>query len=127
MKVEHQMNQLRLHGMSQSWQALQETRRHHELSITEGLEILLQAETQERKNRSFERLKKAARFRYQASIEEIQIDAARGVDKELITTLTTGEYIKNGEAVIVTGATGCGKSFIASALGHHACSQAIAC
>jgi len=93
--------------MSQSWQALQETRRHHELSITEGLEILLQAETQERKNRSFERLKKAARFRYQASIEEIQIDAARGVDKELITTLTTGEYIKNGEAVIVTGATGC--------------------
>ena len=123
MKVEHQMNQLRLHGMSQSWQALQETRRHHELSITEGLEILLQAETQERKNRSFERLKKAARFRYQASIEEIQIDAARGVDKELITTLTTGEYIKNGEAVIVTGATGCGKSFIASALGHHACSQ----
>ena len=123
MKVEHQMNQLRLHGMSQSWQALQETRRHHELSITEGLEILLQAETQERKNRSFERLKKAARFRYQASIEEIQIDAARGVDKELITTLTTGEYIKNGEAVIVTGATGCGKSFIASSLGHHACSQ----
>ena len=123
MKVEHQMNQLRLHGMSQSWQALQETRRHHELSITEGLEILLQAETQERKNRSFERLKKAARFRFQASIEEIQFDAARGVDKELITTLTTGEYIKNGEAVIVTGATGCGKSFIASALGHHACSQ----
>lgn len=123
MKVEHQMNQLRLHGMIQSWQALQETRRHHELSITEGLEILLQAETQDRKNRSFERLKKAARFRYQASIEEIQIDAARGVDKELITTLATGEYIKNGEAVIVTGATGCGKSFIASALGHHACNQ----
>jgi len=123
MKVEHQMNQLRLLGMSHSWQALQETRRHHELSITEGLEILLQAETQDRKNRSFERLKKAARFRYQASVEEIQIDAARGVNKELITTLATGEYIKNGEAVIITGATGCGKSFIASALGHHACGQ----
>ena len=123
MKVEQQMSSLRLHGMSQSWQALQETRRHNELSLTEGLEILLQAETQDRENRRFERLRKAARFRYQASIEELHIDTARGMDKELISTLATGDYIKKGEAVIITGATGCGKSFIASALGHHACNQ----
>ena len=38
--MEQQMSELRLHGMSQSWQALQETRRHNELSLSEGLEIL---------------------------------------------------------------------------------------
>ncbi|MFV0345813.1 MAG: ATP-binding protein, partial [Bacteroidales bacterium] len=40
-----------------------------------------------------------------------------------MSTLVSGDYIKKGEAVLITGATGCGKSFIASALGHHACTQ----
>jgi len=123
MNIEQQLNKLRLHGMSLSWQALQETRRSHELSFSEGLEILLQAENQDRENRRFERLKKAARFRYQASVEELHLDTARGLDKEIVSNLATGQYITNGESVIVTGATGCGKSFIASALGHQACSQ----
>jgi len=123
MKIEEQLKQLRLNGMTQSWQAMQETRRHHELTLSEGLEILLQAENQDRENRRFERLKTAARFRYQASIEELSFNASRGLDKELITNLVTGEYIAKGETVIITGATGCGKSFIASALGHHACNQ----
>lgn len=123
MTIEEQMGQLRLHGMNQSWKALQETRKHHELSFSEGLEILLQAENQDRENRRFERLKKAARFRYQASVEELNIDASRGINKELVLTLATGGYINKGESVIITGATGCGKSFIASALGHQACSQ----
>lgn len=123
MNIEQQMNKLRLHGMSQNWQALQETRRHHELNLSEGLEILLQAENQDRENRRFERLKKAARFRYQASVEELHMDTPRGLSKEVVSTLITGEYITKGESIIITGATGCGKSFIASAFGHHACSQ----
>lgn len=123
MQLETQFNHLRLHGMSRSWQALVETRRHHELSLSEGLEILLQAEEQERGNKRFERLQKNARFRYQASIEELQFDAARGIDKSLISALATGDYLSKGESVLITGATGCGKSFLASALGHQACAQ----
>lgn len=122
-QVETQLNHLRLHGMSRSWQALLETRRHHELSLSEGLELLLQAEEQERKNKRFDRLQKNARFRYQASVEELQYESSRGLDKALISTLATGEYISKGETVLITGATGCGKSFLASALGHQACSQ----
>ena len=123
MQIETQLGQLRLHGMSQSWKAMTETRRHNELSLQEGLEILLQAEKQERENRRFDRLQKTARFRYQASLEEIRYDASRGIEKALITRLATGEYLSKGESVLITGATGCGKSFIASALGHHACAQ----
>jgi len=122
-QIESQLNHLRLHGMSRSWQALLETRRHHELTLTEGLELLLQSEEQERDNKRFERLQKAARFRYQASVEELHYDASRGIDKSLILALATGDYLAKGEAVLITGSTGCGKSFLASALGHQACAQ----
>ena len=123
MQIETQFGQLRLHGMNRSWKALLETRRQSELSLEDGLEILLQAEVQDRENRRFDRLQKNARFRYQASIEEIRYDASRGIDKALIARLATGEYLDKGESVLITGATGCGKSFIASALGHQACTQ----
>ncbi len=109
--------------MSRSWQALLETRRSHELSLAEGLELLLQAEEQERTDKRFERLQKSARFRYQASIEELKLDPSRGLDKSLITQLAIGDYLSKGESVLISGATGCGKSFLASALGHHACAQ----
>ena len=123
MQIESQLSRLRLHGMSRTWQALLETRRQHELSLSEGLELLLQAEEQERTNNRFERLRKNARFRYQSSIEELTMDASRGMYKALISALATGEYLSKGESVLITGSTGCGKSFLASALGHQACAQ----
>ncbi len=83
----------------------------------------MQAEQQDRENKRFERLRKNTKFRYQASIEELHTNPTRGLDKELTSTLAMGEYINKGESVLITGATGCGKSFIASALGHHACAQ----
>ena len=46
-QIETQLSQLRLNGMGHSWKAMQETRRHNELSLQEGLEILLQAEQQD--------------------------------------------------------------------------------
>jgi len=123
MNIETQFKQLRLYGMSRSWQALTETRRLHELSFTEGMELLLQAEENDRDGKRFERLQKNAHFRYQSSVEELHLDHARGMDKSLIAALATGEYIPKGEAILISGATGTGKSFLASALGHHACSQ----
>lgn len=123
MQIETQLSHLRLHGMGRTWQALTETRRQHELNLVEGLELLLQAEQQERSNNRFERLRKNAKFRYPASIEELKFDASRGIDKGLITTLATGDYLSKGGSILITGATGCGKSFLASALGHQACAQ----
>lgn len=120
-QIESQLSRLRLPGMSKAWTSIIETRRVHELSFTDGLELLLQAEIQERSIKRFERLRSNAKFRYQASIEEINFDAARGLNKDLITNLASCDYITKGESVLITGATGCGKSFLASALGHHAC------
>jgi DNA replication protein DnaC len=122
-QLQLQMSRLKLSGMARSWQALNETRRTHELSLAEGMEILLQAEQQQRVNRRFERLHKNARFRYQASVEELIFDPARGLDKALISNLATGEYLEKGESILVTGSSGTGKSFLISALGAQACAQ----
>jgi DNA replication protein DnaC len=123
MQIESQLNHLRLKGMAHKWQALMETRKAHELSLGEGLELLLQAEEDERSNNRFERLQKNAKFRYQASIEELTYDASRGLDRSLMATLATCEYLTKGESLLITGASGCGKSFLASAMGHHACAR----
>jgi DNA replication protein DnaC len=56
-------------------------------------------------------------------MEEIKCDASRGLDKGLIGTLSTGDYLSKGESILITGASGCGKSFLSSALGHLACAQ----
>lgn len=122
-QIENHLKQLRLLGMATHWEALLQTRQHHELSLSDGLEVLLQAEQEDRANRRFLRLKNGAKFRYSASIEELNFETARGLNKSQITELATGEYINKGEAILITGATGCGKSFTASALGHRACTQ----
>jgi DNA replication protein DnaC len=120
-QIEHKLRQLRLAGMARGWEALSETRQTHELSFGEGLEILIQREEEERKNNRFIRMIKGARFRYQASLEELSYEASRGLNKSLIASLATCQYIVKGESVLITGATGCGKSFLASALGNQAC------
>lgn len=121
--IENQLSQLRLRGMQNTWRAMVETRQHHQLSFGEGLEVLLQAEAEERIHKRFERLKKSAQFRYQATVEELNLETSRGINTTQITELVTGTYLEKGESILITGATGCGKSFLASALGHQACGQ----
>lgn len=123
MQIDTQLKELRLHGMYRSWQAMLETRRHHELNLAEGLELLLQAEQDQRTSKRFDRLQKNAHFRYQASIEELKMESSRGLDRSVVTELATGLYIDKGEAILVSGASGAGKSFLISALGHQACAQ----
>jgi DNA replication protein DnaC len=121
--IEHNMKSLRLLGMERSWKALVETRRMTELNFEDGLQLLLQSELDSREEKRFDRLKKNAAFRYQASVEELNMDPKRGMDKAQIADLITGGYIERGEPLLISGATGCGKSFLASALGLKACSQ----
>jgi len=120
-QIETSLKELRLSGMAKGWQSLCETRRVQELSFSEGLEILLHNELEERQNNRYERLLKGAKFRYQASIPEINFEPSRGLDKGQLSDLSSCRYIAQGESILVTGATGCGKSFLASALGHQAC------
>ena len=114
---------LRLSGMAHQWQTLVELRRTEDLSLCEGMHLLLQAEADKRLESRNARLIKNAGFRYQASLEEVNAAPVRGIDKSLLDRLATGEYIKSGQAILITGATGCGKSHLATAFGRRACMQ----
>ena len=120
-QIEYAMGQLRLNGMLQSWQSLIQTQSYQDLSLIEGLQLLLDAESLERGHRRVQRLRKAAGFRYQANLEELHYKPSRGLDKNTIALLADGQYIAKGESVLISGPTGVGKSFLASALGHQAC------
>lgn len=123
MKLEQQMHDLRLQGMRRRWESLKETKQLQGLSLQDGLELLLQAEAELKYNRKRERLTKLARFRYQASLNEIAYLPERQLDKTTVAMLSDGSYIDKGDFILITGATGCGKSFLATALGQQACDQ----
>ena len=113
--------ELRLPGMENCWRSLIETRRVDGMSLRDGLQLLLSAESEQRKENRNARLLKTANFRYQATIVETQFDVCRGLDKNRVMELATCAYIKGGIPVVITGPAGTGKSWLATALGHQAC------
>ena len=112
---------LHLSGMAECWRNLQETRRHHEIQLQDGLTMLIQAEHDQRVANKTARLIKRARFRYNAAIGDIIFDASKGKEQGRIMQLATCEYISQGASVLITGPAGVGKSFMATALGYQAC------
>ena len=119
--IANELKSLRMPGMAQCWLSLQETRKTDALSFCDGLQILLQAEKDQRKTNRNQRLIKEAKFRYQASMEDVVFDAARGTEKSKVLQLASCEYIRQGTSVLVCGAAGTGKSWLATALGYQAC------
>ena len=116
------MKHMRLQGMANAFQRSLESGKNEAFTPDEMITHLIESEWDERYNRKLERTVHAARFRYKASIEQISYEDNR-VDKNQILRLASCDFIKRNENIIITGSTGIGKSFIASALGHQACSK----
>src|SRR3712207_8772871 len=91
-------------GMAHYWATMQETRQHDSLSLKDGLQLLIQAELDNRTTSRNSRLVKKARFRYQTSISEVIYDSNRGVDKQKVLNLATCDYVRKGVSVLITGA-----------------------
>lgn len=120
-QIKSSLTKLKLSGMASCLKTLEESRRMYDLSFVDGLKLLIQAETDLRETNRLERLMKNASFRYQASLDEVSFDSSRGMEQTQITMLATGNYIRKGESILIIGAAGCGKSFLATALGTQAC------
>ena len=120
-EIQHLMQQLRLPGMKAAYEGIVSTKNMQSIDNDELLNLLLQAEWDERENLKASRRLQNAKFRMRASMEEIDFFTPRGINKTQLLRFTDGNFIKNGENVLVTGQTGVGKSYISSALGHLAC------
>jgi DNA replication protein DnaC len=117
------MKELRLYGMYETYDNHLKSINSSDISADELIGLLIDTENTYRENRKTERLLKNAKFRYNATMEEIDYSASRQLDKSQILRLFSCDYIKKGENIIITGATGSGKSYIASALGNKACEK----
>lgn len=115
------MQSMKLHGMARAFRESHEVGMKNEITPDEMLAFLIDAEWDERYNRKLARRISAARFRYRARIEEVSTAASRNIDKNKLMRFADSGWISKAENIIITGATGVGKSFIASAIGHHAC------
>lgn len=112
---------MRLSGMSRAFRATMETNIKHEFTADELLAHLVDTEWDDRYDRKLQRLIKAANFRYRASFEEIDFGLERNLQKNTLLRLSDSRWIETHQNVLMTGKTGSGKSFVASALGHQAC------
>jgi DNA replication protein DnaC len=91
------------------------------LGFDDRLCLLLDSELDLRDTNKINRLIKESSMKLDASIEEIDFRESRNLDKSLIATLAECNWINKGHNVIITGATGCGKSYLSCALGKRAC------
>lgn len=116
------MNTMRLYGMVRAFRTSLESGDAERSTSDELLSMLVDSEWDERYNRKLDRSVKNARFRYKASIEQINFDTDREINKNQVLRLADCAFIDRKENVLITGSTGIGKSYIASAIGHQACS-----
>ena len=87
----------------------------------EYLALLTDHQWEDRQNKKIERLLKQAEFKQQASLAEINYTQNRNLDKNMFDRLSTLNFITRKENIIITGASGVGKSYLAQALGNQAC------
>lgn len=115
------MRKMRLNGMKRAYESSFETRNQGTFTNDEFIAWLIESEDNQRNNSRTERLLKNARFHYQASIEEISYAPDRDIDRNMLTRLSDCSFIDRGENIIITGCTGTGKSFLATAIGYQSC------
>lgn len=116
------MRTMKLHGMLRAFRTSLESGQADKCTADELISMLIDSEWDERYNRKLTRIVRNARFRYKAVVEQINFDTPRELNKNYILRLADCEFINKKENVLITGSTGIGKSYIASALGHQACS-----
>ena len=114
------MKEMKLYGMARAMASAIDMG-IKDITPDQFISHLVDAEWDDRYNRRLDRLIKAAKFRYRASIDEIDFSLARNLDKNMILRFSDCSFIKNKKNIIITGPTGVGKSYMASAIGNQAC------
>ncbi|WP_423819689.1 IS21-like element helper ATPase IstB [Salinimicrobium sp. TIG7-5_MAKvit] len=115
------LKQMRLGAMAQLHLQHVKNNELNDITADEYLALLTDHEWEDRQNRKIERLFKQANFRQKASLAEVNYASNRNLDKNMFVRLGSLDFIAKKENLILTGASGVGKSYLAQALGHQAC------
>jgi DNA replication protein DnaC len=115
------MKGMKFYGMARAFNSSLEDGRMSTMTADEMISFLITSEYDDRYNRRIERQIRNAKFRYNASMEKLYFGPERNVDKNQLMRFAECEFIDKAEDILITGCTGIGKSYIASALGNQAC------
>lgn len=122
--LQEQLRSLRLGHFSQALEQQQsQVTTYDEMSFEERLGLLAQHEILCRQNTKIKRLVRQAKMRLDAHASRIDYRPERGLRKDKTASLLSGQYLHYAQNIIITGSTGCGKTYLACALGQQACEQ----
>lgn len=119
------LRSLRLTGMAEALARQLEQPASHELSFEERFGLLVDAETSWRETRRLQRLLRRAHLKQPASLEDIDYSHRRGLERRLMASLSSCDWIRAGQNFCITGPTGCGKTWLACGFGQQACRQGL--
>ena len=117
------MKQMKLTGMAGAYEAILCLPVNKQGQAHEILAKLIDAEQQYRSHKRMQMFLRLSKLRYLATIPDIDCSESRNLSKDKLMTLANCAYLDRGENIILTGATGCGKSYLGCALGNNACVQ----
>lgn len=117
-----QLQDMKLGGMMRAYQAILSLPLHEQPTLDVAIARLAEAELLHRKSRKTELYLKLSKLRYNAVLEQVHCSPSRNLSKEALLSLAECSFIDRSENLLITGPTGCGKSFLACAIGRQACS-----
>lgn len=115
------MKKMKLFGMYSAFKTSIESGKTENYTPDEMIANLIDIEWDDRRNRGIARANANAQFRYKTSMEDINYEIERNLDKNQLMRFGECSFITKNENILITGSTGLGKSSIASAIGHRAC------
>ena len=118
-----QLHALGLHGLAKGFKELEHRPEARGLDHAEWLGLLLDYELTLRRQKQFETRARVAKLRHSASVEDVNYQTPRGLDRALFLKLSACDWIAERRNLLITGASGLGKSWLACALGHKACRE----
>ncbi len=116
-----QLDDLKLAGMARRYEAILQMPLNKHPEAHELVALLAQAEKQNRMLYKTQIYLKLSKLRYAALMEDVSCGRDRNLSKEQLVQLADCSYLDRAENILISGATGSGKSFLACALGHQAC------
>ena len=116
-----QLHTLGLYGMAKAFADLADAGQAKDLPHADWLALLLDRETSWRRDKRLTARLRDAKLRQQASVEDVDYRAARGLDRALFLKLAEGDWIDAHDNLALVGPSGVGKSWLACAIGQKAC------
>ena len=124
-QILHTLRELKLSGMAMALQGQWEHPLNQDISFEERLDLILNAEQTYRGDKRIARLIKDAGFTQLARMEDLIYADSRGISKQQLLSLFRSDFIHAAQDLLICGATGCGKSYIATAIGYNACKKGL--